>query len=196
MRLKYQQDTRGPLIVSERAEALTLVCAPFGAHEERNGHVPRTRRKIATDLPRDGLTFPCRSVVDVGRGAGAWLKAFDESGVRDCVGYDGNHVTRDILLSSWDRSYSAELRYSLPIKRRYHIACSLEVAQHCQPTRHMLSWRPLQKRHPSFYSRRLSRSARTWAHKHSIAGLPGRPARQKFRSGRFQLPTGCVEHLR
>jgi hypothetical protein len=74
--------------------------------------------------------FPCSSVIDVGCGIGTWLKVFDESGVHDYVGYDGDHVTREMLLIPWDRFRSADLRFALSIERRYDVACSLEVAEH------------------------------------------------------------------
>src|SRR5215475_6757738 len=43
------------------------------------------------------LVGPVRSVVDFGCGVGAWLKAFEENGAEDVLGYDGDYVDRDKL---------------------------------------------------------------------------------------------------
>ena len=39
-----------------------------------------------------------RSVIDIGCGRGAWLKAFKESGVPRVMGIDGDYVDREALL--------------------------------------------------------------------------------------------------
>ena len=38
-----------------------------------------------------------RSVVDVGCGIGTWLKVFEENGVHDILGIDGNYVDKSLL---------------------------------------------------------------------------------------------------
>lgn len=74
--------------------------------------------------------FPARSVVDIGCGVGTWLKAFQENGVDDIMGYDGYYVGRDNLCIPYDNFRSIDLRERIQIDRRYDIACSLEVAEH------------------------------------------------------------------
>jgi SAM-dependent methyltransferase len=78
--------------------------------------------------------FPCTSVLDIGCGIGTWLKAFDENGVHEHIGYDGNHVTRDMLLISSESFRPCDLRFPPSIDRRFDIACSLEVAEHLPDT--------------------------------------------------------------
>jgi hypothetical protein len=74
--------------------------------------------------------FPVNSVVDVGCGVGAWLRAFSRNGVRDYLGIDGDHVPLGLLSIPADRFRTADLRNLSTIGRRFDLACSLEVAEH------------------------------------------------------------------
>lgn len=79
------------------------------------------------------LTKPA-SVVDVGSGTGAWLKAFEENGVKDFLGIDGEYVNTDQLLIDKDRFMKYDLKNPLNLDRRYDICVSLEVGEHLPDT--------------------------------------------------------------
>ncbi len=71
-----------------------------------------------------------RSVLDVGCGVGAFLKAFAENGVADIQGVDGDHVPRDRLLIDPGRFLGRDLEEPLDLGRRFDLVVSLEVAEH------------------------------------------------------------------
>jgi SAM-dependent methyltransferase len=71
-----------------------------------------------------------RSVVDVGCGSGTWLKVFEEQGVRDFCGVDGEYVHETTLEIPADRFVEADLRHGVSLDRRFDLAVSLEVAEH------------------------------------------------------------------
>lgn len=71
-----------------------------------------------------------RSVVDVGCGAGGWLRVFNEHGVEDILGVDGDYVDRSQLEIPEDRFRPADLEQGVQLDRRFDLAVSLEVAEH------------------------------------------------------------------
>lgn len=73
---------------------------------------------------------PARSVVDVGCGIGAWVKAFMDLGVADAWGVDGAWVKGADLLIPGERFIAADLTRELPVKRTFDLAISMEVAEH------------------------------------------------------------------
>lgn len=88
---------------------------------------------------------PARSVVDVGCGIGAWVKAFAEHGV-SAIGIDGDYVERRQLLIAEDRFIPHDLNSELDVVElcrrhgeaesgRFGLAISLEVAEHLEPQR-------------------------------------------------------------
>jgi SAM-dependent methyltransferase len=70
------------------------------------------------------------SVVDVGCGTGEWLTVFQELGVSDIAGVDGDWVPREELLISPDRFVRHDLRQPLHLERTFDLAISLETAEH------------------------------------------------------------------
>ena len=70
-----------------------------------------------------------RSVVDVGCGTGTWLKVFEEQGVSDFCGLDGEYVDATLEIPA-DRFVAADLRRGVKLDRRFDLAVSLEVAEH------------------------------------------------------------------
>jgi SAM-dependent methyltransferase len=70
------------------------------------------------------------SVVDVGCGTGAWLSAFQASGVEDVLGVDGDFVDRSRLLIPPDRFVVADLRRPFRLGRTFDLALCLEVGEH------------------------------------------------------------------
>jgi hypothetical protein len=70
------------------------------------------------------------SVVDIGCGSGAWLKAFSEGGVHTIQGIDGPWVDHESLLINPDFFQCRNLEDGLDLDERYDLAVSLEVAEH------------------------------------------------------------------
>jgi len=74
--------------------------------------------------------FPASSVIDIGCGIGAWLRAFERNGIKDFMGIDGDYVPADMLQIPRQHFRAAELTRLSVVDRRFDIACSLEVAEH------------------------------------------------------------------
>jgi SAM-dependent methyltransferase len=71
------------------------------------------------------------SVLDIGCGRGAWLSAFQEQGVKEIVGLDGDYIKPSTLLIPADRFRSTNLSAKFEIPRdRFDLATCLEVAEH------------------------------------------------------------------
>lgn len=70
------------------------------------------------------------SVLDVGCGIGTWLKVFQEHGVNDFVGVDGNFVDRRMLKISQERFHAHDLTTPVALGRKFDLVVSLEVAEH------------------------------------------------------------------
>ncbi len=74
--------------------------------------------------------FQPKTVVDVGCGVGAWLRAFGDLGVRDLTGVDGDYIDSKRLLISADQFVPHDLRRSVPPLGRFDLAVCVEVAEH------------------------------------------------------------------
>lgn len=70
------------------------------------------------------------SVVDVGCGTGSWLKVFQEHGVADILGLDGEWVDRSLLEIAPEQFRAADLPDDLALGRRFDLALCLEVAHY------------------------------------------------------------------
>jgi SAM-dependent methyltransferase len=73
------------------------------------------------------------SVLDVGCGAGAWMRAYLEVGVADVEGLDGAYVRGEQLLVERARFRPADLRQPFRLGRRFDLVQCLEVAEHLPP---------------------------------------------------------------
>ena len=74
--------------------------------------------------------FPVRSVLDIGCGAGAWLAAYEQLGVFDIVGVDGDYVDRSVLMVEPSRFRSSNITHHFDLGRRFDLVQCLEVAEH------------------------------------------------------------------
>jgi len=74
------------------------------------------------------------SVLDVGCGTGTWLKAFEEMGVSDYAGVDGDYVKRENLKIAENRFHPIDLRKTWSLDRKFDLVVSLEVAEHLPET--------------------------------------------------------------
>ena len=69
------------------------------------------------------------SVVDVGCGSGAWLRAFAEQGVEDYLGLDGDYVSGSLQIPA-DHFRAADLAEPVALPRRFDLVVCLEVGEH------------------------------------------------------------------
>jgi SAM-dependent methyltransferase len=69
-------------------------------------------------------------VIDVGCGCGEWLLAFQELGVRQVCGLDGDHLHPDQLLIDRNCFLPVNLARPFEVPGEYDLAISLEVAEH------------------------------------------------------------------
>jgi SAM-dependent methyltransferase len=70
------------------------------------------------------------SVVDVGCGMGAWLKIFQNAGVKDILGLDGAWVVRKELCIPETSFKEVDINKPFTIGRKADLAMSLEVGEH------------------------------------------------------------------
>ena len=70
------------------------------------------------------------SVVDVGCSIGNWAAVCRELGVDDVIGVDGDYVDRSALRIPESRFVAHDLTQPLRLERTFHLAISLEVAEH------------------------------------------------------------------
>jgi SAM-dependent methyltransferase len=100
-----------------------------------------TKKSAEAIVPLVLDLVPARSVLDVGCGAGHWLRAFKDRGVADVLGFDGEYVPMDVL--GLDEFFACDLRRPLHGDESvfagtfagvngaiWDLAISLEVAEH------------------------------------------------------------------
>ncbi len=75
-----------------------------------------------------------RSVLDVGCGRAAWLRVWQECGVADVFGIDGDYVDRSRLLIDRSRFASVDLSAAVELDRTADLVQCLEVAEHLPPS--------------------------------------------------------------
>ncbi|MEM9857633.1 MAG: methyltransferase domain-containing protein [Bacteroidota bacterium] len=71
-----------------------------------------------------------RSVVDVGCGVGTWLKVFQDSGIDEILGIEGEWVNTNDLVINKDNFLKTNLEDKLRVDKKYDLAMTLEVAEH------------------------------------------------------------------
>jgi hypothetical protein len=74
------------------------------------------------------------SVLDVGCGRGAWLKACHELGSRTLLGYDGDWNSQSEMLDDNVQFHSIDLNEPFAPPHMVDLAISLEVAEHLKPS--------------------------------------------------------------
>jgi len=76
-----------------------------------------------------------RSVCDVGCGIGTWLKCWQEYGVDDFLGLDGQYVDSKQLMIPVEKFQSTDLSRPFNCGRSFDLVTSLEVAEHLPESR-------------------------------------------------------------
>ena len=79
------------------------------------------------------LQIRASSVVDFGCGRGLWLETWQERGIEDVVGLDGDYVDRARLAIPASLFLPHDLSKPVSLGRKFDIAQSLEVAEHIPP---------------------------------------------------------------
>lgn len=72
----------------------------------------------------------CHSVLDLGSGRGVWLSEWQQAGVTELAGVDGDYVDRGRLAIDPVQFHAADLTQSFNLGRRFDLAQSLEVGEH------------------------------------------------------------------
>ncbi|WP_414528408.1 class I SAM-dependent methyltransferase [Nodularia chucula] len=75
------------------------------------------------------LTQP-KSLVDIGCGVGTWLSVFQDFGIEDYLGIDGDYVDVNMLEIAPSKFICFDLKQPLEIERKFDLVVSLEVAEH------------------------------------------------------------------
>lgn len=96
-------------------------------HHSEDLHNLTAPRQVVPELMQ--LLKPA-SVLDVGCGLGTWLKAFEECGVKDYLGLDGDHVDRSLLKIPIEKFKVQNLLEPFQLNRKFDLVISLEVAEH------------------------------------------------------------------
>ncbi len=75
--------------------------------------------------------FNPASIIDIGCGNGIYLKAFDDLGIKDLIGYDGSkNAIKKALLRG--KIHLHNLRYPLYLNKKYDLCLCIEVAEHIE----------------------------------------------------------------
>jgi SAM-dependent methyltransferase len=77
--------------------------------------------------------FQPKSVLDVGCGRGAWLKACHELGATRLLGLDGNWNSQSLMVDSAIEFRAIDLNRPFSVEKRVDLTMSLEVAEHLEP---------------------------------------------------------------
>ena len=71
-----------------------------------------------------------KSVVDFGCGRGSWLSVFEEHGVQDILGLDGDYVNNYLPCLEGDKFKTVDLSQPISLSQKYDLCVTLEVVEH------------------------------------------------------------------
>lgn len=72
------------------------------------------------------------SIVDIGCGAGIYLKEFEQRGIKNLLGIDGSSAASEEFLLSLDKLEIFDLTKKYKFKNQYDLGLCLEVAEHLE----------------------------------------------------------------
>jgi hypothetical protein len=96
-------------------------------YEKRKGISSRSAEQIVPILID---IFQPKSVIDIGCGSGSWLRIFQEKGVGDILGIDGEWVPKEIIEIPGSCFVTHDLSFPIEIDRQFDLVICLEVAEH------------------------------------------------------------------
>lgn len=100
---------------------------PYFYEEMKDGSLGSAR--VVVPLVMEFTNQP-KSVIDIGCGTGNWLKAFQENGVAEVTGIDGDWVKDDMLVIPKERFVAKNIEQQFSFTGKADLAMSLEVAEH------------------------------------------------------------------
>jgi SAM-dependent methyltransferase len=76
------------------------------------------------------------SVIDIGCGVGEWLKAYQNMGVKEILGIDGDYIKLDQIVIPKGNFIAKDISKPISdIDRRFDLTISLEVAEHIESSK-------------------------------------------------------------
>ena len=96
-------------------------------------------RKTKTNLSAAALVpivlelIQPKSAIDVGCATGEWLEVFQQNGVNEIFGIDGEYVDRSLLVIPQENFKALDLSKPFTLDKTYDLAICLEVAEHIAP---------------------------------------------------------------
>lgn len=76
-----------------------------------------------------------KSIIDVGCGHGAWIKAAEELGVSDVLGLEGSWIDKNLIQIPDDKIKTVDFNTDFNLERKFELVVSLEVAEHLEKDR-------------------------------------------------------------
>lgn len=95
---------------------------------------PGSRRSAREVIKVVQSFVDAKSVLDVGCGRGVWLDEWQQAGVSDIFGVDGDYVSSSSLAIPIERFACRDLGCSFNLGRQFDLVQSLEVAEHIAPS--------------------------------------------------------------
>jgi predicted O-linked N-acetylglucosamine transferase (SPINDLY family)/predicted O-methyltransferase YrrM/SAM-dependent methyltransferase len=89
-----------------------------------------SRRSAQVIVPLILELTQSNSVIDIGCGVGTWLSVFEEFGITDYLGIDGEYVDKNMLQVSPDKFIACDLKNPPKTNRNFDLVISMEVAEH------------------------------------------------------------------
>jgi SAM-dependent methyltransferase len=87
-------------------------------------------RSAQTITPLIANVLGVKSVLDVGCGAGAWLKEYRNQSITDYLGVDGEYVDKEAFLIPAENFHAQDITQPFDLRKHFDLAQCLEVGEH------------------------------------------------------------------